>query len=255
MCLQILLQIRQKMLLPIHQKMLLPKSPEDAPPNTAPNPPEDAPPSAAPDVGRESDFLNVADGLSVNDTILPRPLQARTRHRLKPHASPHFFRGHRTPILVRSTVVFESSTRPFLDTVSKSPFRLRLFPSIGSAIVSNLTSPHLILGRSFRPRQSQKSEFDGPMQAFKAPPIRYTRRMLANFRENLPIVPKDVRVLVRMFADQAEDPAARLHRVEYLFRECILSVALLNPKAYAAVPVTFQIPDNSRFSILAGCGR
>jgi hypothetical protein len=64
--------------------------------------------------------------------------------------------------------------------------------------------------------------------------------MLRRFWENIAMVPKDVRLLLRMFADIAQDEQKRIHRTEILFLECIRSPALLNPKAYGTIPPTYD---------------
>jgi hypothetical protein len=104
----------------------------------------------------------------------------------------------------------------------------------------------------FEISRAAQFDLDGPTQTFKGTAVQYLKRMLANFRANIALIPKDVRLLIRMFAELAPSDGQRVLYAEAFFVECILSNAMLNPKAFGALPVTYQVPENSHFSILAG---
>jgi hypothetical protein len=81
--------------------------------------------------------------------------------------------------------------------------------------------------------------------------IHHINNMLRNLRANLSILPQDVRLLIRMFADLATTDQERIQRIEILVLECLISKAIMNPKNYGIVPATYQIADTSIFSFFA----
>jgi hypothetical protein len=115
-----------------------------------------------------------------------------------------------------------------------------------------------IAGPLFEIASGSNCQSDGSPQAMKSPWSKYLyyiffmKQMLVRFRANIAMVFKDIRLLLRMFADIAQDEHGRIHRTEIFFLECILSPGLLNPKPYGAIPPTYQVPESSRFSIMVG---
>ncbi|KAH0794907.1 hypothetical protein GPJ56_001184 [Histomonas meleagridis] len=69
----------------------------------------------------------------------------------------------------------------------------------------------------------------------------YVKEMVSNMLLNSNIFPKDVKLLIRSFADLANGSNQRLNRVEMLFIDCILAPAISLPKAYCILPPSYQL--------------
>jgi hypothetical protein len=82
--------------------------------------------------------------------------------------------------------------------------------------------------------------------------VPYMKTMAVNFAAHLAMIPKDIRLLVKLFAAATDDEAERIRRAGTLFLECVISPALLNPKAWGIIPATYQLPETPHFSIMVG---
>ena len=76
--------------------------------------------------------------------------------------------------------------------------------------------------------------------------IPYMEKLLAKMDENMDIFPRDVRVLIRKFADLAPDDAHWLQRVESIFCKRVLAPAISLPKKYCVLPQTFNFKVSAR---------
>ena len=75
--------------------------------------------------------------------------------------------------------------------------------------------------------------------------ISYIEKILTNMNDNLDIFPRDVRALIRRFADLASDDTMWLQRVEILFCKAVLAPAISMPKMYCVLPQTFNFKVDS----------
>ncbi|OHT10245.1 hypothetical protein TRFO_04249 [Tritrichomonas foetus] len=69
----------------------------------------------------------------------------------------------------------------------------------------------------------------------------YASDMITRMRDNISTFPKDVRLLLKKFADLAPDESQRMSRIEILFIDCILAPAISTPKAYCVLPPSFTL--------------
>ena len=75
--------------------------------------------------------------------------------------------------------------------------------------------------------------------------ISYIEKILIKMNENMDIFPRNVRALIRKFADMAPDDAKWLQRVEILFCKAVLAPAISMPKMYCVLPQTFNFKVDS----------
>ena len=69
--------------------------------------------------------------------------------------------------------------------------------------------------------------------------IKYAGKMIKNMRDNAPLFPQDVNLLISSFADLAGDQQTRTKYVEMLFLDCILAPAISFPKTYSLLPPSY----------------